>query len=343
MKLSIIIPFFNVEEYISQCLDSVYSQDISESDFEVICINDNSTDGSKNIVLKYQKKHTNLILVEHETNKKQGAARNTGLKIAKGRYVWFIDSDDFIKSNVFKNLLTIIETNNLEILHFNTQNYDQYGKLSNCTNFEYNVNIMTGIDYCRNYLSKNWILITCTKMYSKEFLFSHGLFFQEGVYFEDMVHSLKAIILCKKFLYIKDKVYYYRHNSSSTSNSGIYSGIKLSNRVKYNIDSIEIIETLISGNDKILKEKLINGYIWALKKYLKIILLMPNKERHKFYEENKNLNIGSLYHRLNFLERIFYFKPHLIQIFVFPVSPILRGLKAAKSVLYKLKHAKKNL
>ena len=99
LSVSFIVPFYNVEQYIAKCLDSLIDQDIPESDYEIICVNDCSPDNSRNIVIEYQKKHTNIILIEHETNKKLGSARNTGLSKAKGQYVWFVDSDDWILSN----------------------------------------------------------------------------------------------------------------------------------------------------------------------------------------------------------------------------------------------------
>lgn len=118
MRLSIIIPFYNVEQYIAQCLDSVYQQDIPEEEYEVICVNDASPDHSRDIVLEYQKIHSNLILVEHEVNKKLGAARNTGRAIAKGNYIWNVDSDDMIVPNCLKVMLDTCETNNLDVLLF---------------------------------------------------------------------------------------------------------------------------------------------------------------------------------------------------------------------------------
>ena len=109
IRLSIIIPFYNVEQYIAQCLDSVYQQDIPEEEYEVICVNDASPDGSREIVKEYQKKHKNLILVEHERNKKLGGARNTGLNVAHGTYVLFVDSDDMLAENSIGRLVEEIE------------------------------------------------------------------------------------------------------------------------------------------------------------------------------------------------------------------------------------------
>ena len=108
-RLSIIIPFYNVEQYIAQCLDSVYDQDIPENEYEVICVNDASPDASVDIVKRYQKEHSNLILIEHDRNKKLGAARNTGRKVAIGKYIWNVDSDDKIAPNCLNNLLKYIK------------------------------------------------------------------------------------------------------------------------------------------------------------------------------------------------------------------------------------------
>ena len=99
IKISFILPFYGVERYIGKCLESIYQQDIPEDQYEVICINDCSPDDSEKVVLQYAEKHANLQLIKHDVNKKLGAARNTGLKAARGKYVWFIDTDDYIKEN----------------------------------------------------------------------------------------------------------------------------------------------------------------------------------------------------------------------------------------------------
>ena len=97
IRLSIIIPFYNVEQYIALCLDSVYHQDIPEEEYEVICVDDCSPDSSIAIVEEYAKKHTNLVVVRNQYNRKLGGARNAGMEVATGRYVWFVDSDDFVE------------------------------------------------------------------------------------------------------------------------------------------------------------------------------------------------------------------------------------------------------
>ena len=87
IHISFILPVYGVEKYISECLDSIYSQDMPESDYEVICVDDCSPDRSNEIIRQYQQKHNNLILIEHKINKMSGGARNTGIRNAKGEYV----------------------------------------------------------------------------------------------------------------------------------------------------------------------------------------------------------------------------------------------------------------
>ena len=81
---SIIIPVYNGEQYIKNCLDSIYRQGLGDDDFEVICVNDCSTDNTAQVISEYGKFHQNIRLINHETNRRQGSARNTGVKVAKG-------------------------------------------------------------------------------------------------------------------------------------------------------------------------------------------------------------------------------------------------------------------
>ena len=105
MKISLIIPVYNVEQYLEKCLLSCLDQDLPQSDYEIIVVNDGSPDGSLAIAERIAATATNITVVSQE-NGGLSAARNTGLEIAKGKYVWFIDSDDTIKKNWKKGLLS---------------------------------------------------------------------------------------------------------------------------------------------------------------------------------------------------------------------------------------------
>lgn len=113
--LSVVIPMYNVEEYIGKCLDSVLSQDFK--DFEIIVVDDGSTDNSNSIVREYGKKNGNLKLLEKK-NGGQATARNLGLQYSIGKYVYFLDSDDYISENLFSNIINIMEQNDNDLAVF---------------------------------------------------------------------------------------------------------------------------------------------------------------------------------------------------------------------------------
>ncbi len=104
MKLSFILPAYNVEDYIDACLDSVTTQDIPTADYEIIVVNDGSTDSTPAHIQRYAERFPNIIIINQE-NRGQSAARNAGLEKARGEYVWFVDSDDTVCFNCLRFLL----------------------------------------------------------------------------------------------------------------------------------------------------------------------------------------------------------------------------------------------
>lgn len=101
--LSIIVPVYNTESYLDECIQSLLEQNISSEDYEIVCVNDGSTDGSLGIMRKYEAEASNLLIIEQE-NAGVCAARNAGLEIASGDYIWFIDSDDLIQKNILAEI-----------------------------------------------------------------------------------------------------------------------------------------------------------------------------------------------------------------------------------------------
>ena len=120
MLLSIIIPLYNCREYINRCILSVYSQGLDEHDFEVIVINDGSTDGGERLVEELAKKHSNLVLFNQE-NQGLSAVRNRGIEESRGKYIEFLDADDYLTPGNMERLLKIATDNDLDILVFKTR------------------------------------------------------------------------------------------------------------------------------------------------------------------------------------------------------------------------------
>lgn len=123
VKLSYILPCYNVGRFITDTLGSLYAQGMSEDEFEVICVNDCSTDDTHDRIAAFAEAHTNLILLDQPRNMYSGAARNRGLDVAKGEYVWFVDSDDQAKPGVASKLLELACGEKLDLLLFN---YDEF-------------------------------------------------------------------------------------------------------------------------------------------------------------------------------------------------------------------------
>lgn len=148
--ISIIIPFYNVEKYISQCLDSVVNQDLPLSEYEIICVNDASPDHSRDIVFEYMKKYPNISLIEHKHNKKLGAARNTRRSIAQGKYIWNVDSDDIIEHNCLKRLISICERDNLDVLRIGHGLLNNSNETAQTFRFQ-DTPVLSGIDFMEQY------------------------------------------------------------------------------------------------------------------------------------------------------------------------------------------------
>lgn len=205
VKFSIIIPVYNTEQYLSLCLNSCLDQDLLPTEYEIIAVNDGSTDGSLELLKDYENRYPNIHVFTQE-NKRQGAARNLGLKKAKGKYIWFVDSDDRIEPNCLKQILQFVEDSDISLFpgcwfeHNNGLNYSSY-------------EVVRSQRFCDNF----YRIASVGYIYSRSFLLDNNLYFLEGVVYEDNEFIPKTIFKAKKISYINIPVYYYFVRSSSTS------------------------------------------------------------------------------------------------------------------------------
>ena len=214
-KVSIIIPFNNVEHYITECLESVVNQTLK--DIEIIMINDASHDGTINIVKEYIKKDNRIKLIELEERQGQGYARNRGIEIAQGEYIGFVDSDDFIKPEMFETLYNKAEENKTDITMCLTEQYDDVTGQYTATDYyslevlkEFKDKVFSAEETKEKILDINVGL--WNKLYRREYLEKIGEKFPEGFIYEDLPFFYGTYLPAERIQVVWEVFYYYRVN-----------------------------------------------------------------------------------------------------------------------------------
>ena len=221
-EISVIMPVYNVENYLKDCLDSVSNQ--SFKDIEIICVNDGSTDNSLEILKNYQNSD-NRIKIITQKNQGLGAARNIGIKNAKGKYIFFIDSDDCLDLNCLEKVHENIICNNSDMVLFKFQSF---GGLNNSKKGEgFKIDKKFGnIDYSNFTFTykdvKRYVLNSyysaCLKLYKKEFIDCNNFRFSENIFFEDVLFHVKVMLNASKISFVNENLYLYRLNDDSIIN-----------------------------------------------------------------------------------------------------------------------------
>lgn len=214
MKLSIVIPVYQVEEYVEKCLKSCIEQNVSTDEFEIIIVNDGSKDNSLQIVERVIKGHHNITLVSQE-NSGLSIARNNGLALAKGEFVWFIDSDDWIEERCLERILPILKED-VDICQLSYRLvYDEPSK-----NIDLFVNnIISGMSGKDVTIKGGLPAPAQFCIYKRSFLLNNNLKFVPGILHEDIEFKPRAVYLAKKI--VVDRMvsynYYQRCIGSITS------------------------------------------------------------------------------------------------------------------------------
>ena len=220
IKVSVIIPIYNVEEYLKQCLDSLVNQTLNE--IEMICVNDGSTDSSLQILEEYAQKDERIKVINKE-NEGLGAARNTGMEHAIGEYIGFVDSDDWIELDAYEKLYKNAKYYNSDMVMCPIHIYDNttkelkynqpYFKLD-CFNENFD-NCTFDHTKTKDFLFK--ISVTAwNKIYRKSFLDKINAKFPEGLIFEDNPFFYETYLKAKNVSLVRDFLYFYRVNRADS-------------------------------------------------------------------------------------------------------------------------------
>ena len=214
LKLSVIVPVYNVEKYLSECIESIINQ--TYKNIEIICVNDGSTDASRQILKDYQKKDPRIIIIDKQ-NQGLAAARNTGLEVISGELVSFLDSDDWLELDFYEKLITQMLQDNSDIAVGETHYiYDDHVSTSEwVNNFNFNKVRKNIID---KVLDKQYLIYSCAcwnKVYKTLLIKQNNIKFPHGLYIEDVPFTFASIIKAKKISMVMGAVLNYRQQKNS--------------------------------------------------------------------------------------------------------------------------------
>ena len=213
MLYSVIIPVYNVEEYLQSCLDSVLSQTFS--DWEAICVNDGSTDGSVAFLEDYAAKDARITVI-NQSNAGTAAARNNGIRAAHGDYIFFLDSDDWIVPETLQILANRLRGE--DILCFSGKRYFESTGEFHAADILPEITYDAGMDYYNeNALVPRDFAFVCVvlRVYKREFLVRNGLFFDDDITYEDNLWVPKVLYFAQTVTVIPDVLYIYRIREGS--------------------------------------------------------------------------------------------------------------------------------
>ncbi len=220
-NVSIIIPIYNVEQYIEECLLSAMRQTLKQ--IEIICVNDGSTDDSIGIVKKYAKEDSRIRIVEKE-NGGLSSARNAGIDAARGEYILFLDSDDWILPETLEELYEIAAKNDLDNVYFNAEVFFDNEKIKETESGYYNYykrkgvyeGVYTGAELGEKIMRNgDFRPSACLQMPKRAMLQKYQIRFYEGIIHEDNLFTIQSMILEGKVMFI-DKSYYQRRMRSDS-------------------------------------------------------------------------------------------------------------------------------
>ncbi len=237
VKISVVIPVFNVEEFLEECLDSITNQSLK--DIEIICVNDGSTDNSLDILNKYAEKDDRFIIVSQE-NKGHAAATNKGMKLTTGKYLYLMDSDDFLELSALEKTFNYAEEKNADVVLFQSRYYDNAKK-------EFFKSEMYTMDSVAEFIGDSVVNYTdlgdlifkipvtpWSKLYKNSFIkdinakFPEGLIFDDNIFFWDVLFNAERIVFLKEYFFTRR---WYDNSSTRLGDYRYLDSIKISNMI----------------------------------------------------------------------------------------------------------------
>lgn len=280
--VSVIIPVYNVEKYLSRCLDTILAQSFGD-DLEIICVDDSSTDSSPEILEAYAK-YDSRIKIINKANGGLSSTRNVGISVSKGEYILFVDSDDWISTNTIEVLYKNAVQNNSDIVLF------AYVK----ANSDLSPKTFMGVPECQSLgnfnaetLSENFLkflpVSTWCKFYRADFLKNNNITFYENIIYEDVPFWAEVFTQAKVISYVNEPLYFYRENRegqiTSKNDESVFDIIKC----------YEIVENVYKKHD-----------LWEKYKHsIQMLLMLDFMNKYYIVKPELKQNLFNAYKSLN--------------------------------------------
>lgn len=257
-KLSIIIPMYNAEKYIGNCLDSIFGSDLPAEDYEVVVVNDGSKDKGPEIVAEYMKQHPNLSYYSQE-NQGQSTARNNGIKSAKGEYVWCVDADDMLDKNIASMIDLLSDNRGVDIFAVQLKQVKEDGTFVRIECGQPNVTHNVQLEGREAIISGYNPSSVCALLIKRDFLINKGLFFKVGITHQDVELSYRLFASANHVFFSELCPYIYILHPNSTSQS-----VNPQKKTKYLSDDIVVMQSFtklaqsVETTDKQLADVIMN-------------------------------------------------------------------------------------
>lgn len=287
-QISVIIPVYNVEKYLAECILSLINQTFANCEF--IFVNDGSTDNSKLIIESFLEKDDRIILLNQE-NKGVSVARNEGIAIAKGKYIAFVDSDDWVEKDMYQKLIESIELHQADIVLCNMFGYVDGKKY--VSGYDFPKDKVLGLDFIQNNLwrhliEKDDLYSSCNKLFKSSIIKENKVCFPPGnALSEDNVFNLRYFNKVRQFLYIDYTGYHYREVLGSAMRSLLQKNYFENVLKLYQVDFKLYLDHDFSSEemDTIRSEKLINNTISLIHYYFVPTSQLSFAKRMKFIKK----------------------------------------------------------
>lgn len=236
IKLSVIVPCYNVERYIDRCVSSLIEQTLDHSEYEIILVDDASTDGTWELIQDWEKKYPDLIkAIHYDENGRIGKARNTGLIYARGEYIGYVDSDDWVEADMFKSLLDEAYSYNQDVVVCRYVRDSGNQVIDNTGRNNIKRIVVDSEAKRREFILANEMGYTVwDKIIKRELLTDNSIYFQEQLAYEDIYYGTMLHVYASRIAFMEKTFYHYYVNHESTvlaKNVGYHKDIMTANRL----------------------------------------------------------------------------------------------------------------